>query len=413
MRLSNSKSVLLTVCLLVAANFAQLVHGTIAGSLPQTYAGGYSGGYSGGYNGGYGGAYGGGYGGYGGGYPYNKMAGAHLYPADTSYNVYSSLGVFSYNSPTSALYGSEGSVCPSAPVKIDNDLTLICCNKRPVLTLLSPEQAKCCGEVVYDPNLAVCCGNSVTYFTGGQVLGCCGSSSYDRKAQVCCGGKLFTAQYGAKSACCGVPKYASYAENSPYQYDVTTQFCCNSALHNLTEVFLKPIDTVLGELGDDIASKVGCCKDDAYYTKTQKCCGDKINDISLTPNAVCCRSDIIDPTKQICCNGFVYNDVYSKCCGVNAYDPKTAKCCGGYPSPSAGGEYDPNYSCCGILSYNTQTQMCCSGVIINTPSYNKKCCGYKPYDKTASICCDEEFVVNKGASCYESSVPYSADNAPY
>ena len=149
-----------------------------------------------------------------------------------------------------------------------------------------------------------------------------GSSTYDRNHKVCCGGKLFEAKFGAKSACCGIPKYVNYFENSPAQYDITTQFCCSDNIKSLSDVVGVPGDF---SVPPNFASKVACCKDDAYYTVDHKCCNDKIVSVEDNPLAVCCRSDVIDPSKQICCNGFVYNDTESKCCGVNAYDPKTAK----------------------------------------------------------------------------------------
>ena len=148
---------------------------------------------------------------------------------------------------------------------------------------------------------------------------------YNRTLEVCCGSKLYPAQWKEYSACCGIPKYVNYTTNVPTQYIVVGQVCCNGVITNLTNLFDADVPTIIANLGADIASKVGCCKDAAYSTVDQKCCGNTVHNITGNPKAQCCRSDVINPDTQICCNGYVYNDTSLKCCGANAYDPTTAK----------------------------------------------------------------------------------------
>ena len=120
MRKSSSKSALLAT-LLVIASVVQLAHGYM-GAAPGSY--------------------------YGGMYPYDKIIGSNQYP-ESSYNTYTSLGIFSDNTETSALYSHVNTVCPSVPELLPGGFTLLCCNQRPVVTHYLPAEAKCCGETVY------------------------------------------------------------------------------------------------------------------------------------------------------------------------------------------------------------------------------------------------------------------------
>ena len=175
------------------------------------------------------------------------------------------------------------------------------------------ENQDCCGMMLYDPTVEICCNGHPHPFT--ENASCCGSGSYNTANEICCPPenhvvktkpKVFRKEYGYLS-CCGM-----------HPYDPNNGKCCE--------------ERYLLQLNKNESQE--CCGHVLYNVDTEVCCDllkhKKIDGLK------CCGRKLYDPLKQLCCEDdeglqhFVHDMIigeHRECCGSKTYSPDDEEAC--------------------------------------------------------------------------------------
>ncbi|XP_049320201.1 usherin isoform X1 [Astyanax mexicanus] len=207
----------------------------------------------------------------------------------------------------------------------------------------------------------------------------CGNSCYDPELQVCCGETLH--EFRDLHECCG----------ELYLLVVNASFsvCCGGQ-------FLQPLP------------QHQCCG--GYYVPVgpgEVCCPDPDQlRVSVGLGDLCCGAmPFSSAGGQICCGGLLHDGYSSQCCGGELVE-KDVVCCGDAERGVAHAPA-PGMACCGEHYINTSTSLCCRGpelkakvhVLDNRTSAQKccwmeliqqeeECCNGVAFDLLESVCAD-------------------------
>ncbi|XP_069119231.1 galaxin-like [Argopecten irradians] len=269
-------------------------------------------------------------------------------------------------------------------------------------TCYQPISLQPCGGRWLDSQLEFCCNNVPHSIDSNQC--CCidtisGTQVLHTKDQICCGGQLFnkTDSFGMDQNCCG-PEVVRESDK--------TKMCCYPPTPKTTQS--GPLPRLYHYHRDRYPfwENASCCSNSIIDKTTQKCCNNKINEITMdTSNWHCCNQTAYDDRSHYCDKGDPNNHtvklyIIDHCDGIPFYKHLNT-CCDGVLYPY----HDKrNYECCGNQIRNLMTEQCCteSSRVI---SRSRLCCGSFPtgIDGATHVCCphprnsSEKLVLHKKA----------------
>ncbi|XP_022081476.1 uncharacterized protein LOC110974261 isoform X2 [Acanthaster planci] len=277
-----------------------------------------------------------------------------------------------------------------------------CCDDRQYSTPgTGVGEGNCCGSEGFNPDTHKCC-DRVLHEVTAQGRVCCGRELFDpsNPALMCCNSTL-QSTVGDKTACTdGVAHrpYDTVCEGTVYP--VENGECCGGLLMSSTKICCQ------GKfLYDKTMHGDTCCGRVAYDTldETKKCCMDSL--FHDAQDAVCCHSDLMDPSRQVCravgdvhyifpkdarffsaegesipaghtvCQGLLY-PFPGECCGNEVIrSSEDAICCDGVKKTHA---YGDKAMCCSRDVMDSELYTCCGGKSLRRNHGWLTCCNGEP-----------------------------------